>query len=99
MTAPDAAPVRPGEELPVGALREALRGRVPGDVDALEVLQFPGGFSNLTYLLRLGEHEGQLAQLAGGDHPVRHPRRRPRESREQQLGDRATLGAARLHRV
>lgn len=69
MTAPDAAPVRPGEELPVGALREALRGRVPGDVDALEVLQFPGGFSNLTYLLRLGEQEYVLRRAPLGPLP------------------------------
>ncbi|UQN09971.1 phosphotransferase family protein [Deinococcus sp. QL22] len=51
----DTAPVRAGEELPLDALREALRGRVAGDVDALTVEQFPGGFSNLTYLVRLGE--------------------------------------------
>ena len=57
MTRPDTAPVRPGEELPLDALREALRGRVEGDVDRLTVEQFPGGFSNLTYLLRLGEGE------------------------------------------
>lgn len=58
MTRPDTAPVRQGEELPQDALREALRGRVEGDVDALTVEQFPGGFSNLTYLLRLGEGDG-----------------------------------------
>lgn len=55
MTRSDTAPVRPGEELPLEALREALRGKIAGDVDALTVEQFPGGFSNLTYLLRLGE--------------------------------------------
>lgn len=57
MTRPDTAPVRPGEELPLPALREALRGKVAGDVDRLTVEQFPGGFSNLTYLVRLGEGE------------------------------------------
>lgn len=57
MTRPDTAPVRPGEELPLPALREALRGKVAGDVDHLTVEQFPGGFSNLTYLVRLGEGE------------------------------------------
>lgn len=72
---PDAAPVRPGEELPLGKLREALRGRVAGDVDALEVLQFPGGFSNLTYLLRLGEQEyvlrrAPLGPVAKGAHDM-----------------------------
>ncbi|WP_291423229.1 phosphotransferase family protein [Deinococcus sp.] len=55
---PDAAPVRPGEELPLDRLREALRGKVPGNAEQLEVLQFPGGMSNLTYLVRLGAPAG-----------------------------------------
>ncbi|MEF2277205.1 phosphotransferase family protein [Deinococcus sp. YIM 134068] len=66
MTRPDTAPVRPGEELPLELLREALRGRVEGDVDALAVEQFPGGFSNLTYLLRLGEREYVLRRAPLG---------------------------------
>ncbi|MCD0158119.1 phosphotransferase family protein, partial [Deinococcus sp. 6GRE01] len=45
MTRPETAPVRPGEELPLDALREAMRGHVAGDVDDLSALQFPGGFS------------------------------------------------------
>jgi aminoglycoside phosphotransferase (APT) family kinase protein len=58
---PDTAPVRPGEELPLDALREVLRGKIEGDVDQLSVEQFPGGFSNLTYLVRLGpESEGAV---------------------------------------
>lgn len=55
MTRPETAPVRPGEELPLDALREAMRGHVAGDVDDLSALQFPGGFSNLTYLVRAGD--------------------------------------------
>ena len=55
MTRPETAPVRPGEELPLDALREAMRGHVAGDVDDLSVEQFPGGFSNLTYLVRAGD--------------------------------------------
>ena len=75
MTRPDAAPVRPGEELPLEGLRGALRGQVAGDVDALQVLQFPGGFSNLTYLLRLGEQEyvlrrAPLGPVAKGAHDM-----------------------------
>ena len=75
MSQPDTAPVRPGEELPLGRLREALRGRVAGDVDALEVRQFPGGFSNLTYLLRLGDTEyvlrrAPLGPVARGAHDM-----------------------------
>ncbi|MBZ9713622.1 phosphotransferase family protein [Deinococcus multiflagellatus] len=75
MTRPDTAPVRPGEELPLAALQGALRGRVPGDVDALQVEQFPGGFSNLTYLLRLGDTEyvlrrAPLGPVAPGAHDM-----------------------------
>ncbi|WP_034388693.1 phosphotransferase family protein [Deinococcus sp. YIM 77859] len=80
MTGPDTAPVRPGEELPLDALKEALRGKVAGNVDALTVEQFPGGFSNLTYLLRLGEQEyvlrrAPLGPVARGAHDM------PREYR------------------
>lgn len=47
----ETAPARAGEELPVEALRSWLADRLPG-VAALTVEQFPGGHSNLTYLLR-----------------------------------------------
>ena len=67
---PDAP--RPGEELPVEALQSYLHAQLP-DLDApLSVAQFPGGFSNLTYLLRAGEHEMVLrrppfgANIRGG---------------------------------
>lgn len=57
------AAVRDGEELDRRALADHLRRElprggleVPEDAD-LEVLQFPSGWSNLTYLLRLGRHE------------------------------------------
>jgi aminoglycoside phosphotransferase (APT) family kinase protein len=50
-------PVRPGEELPVEPLAAWLREHL-GDGDGpLEVEQFPGGHSNLTYLLRWGGRE------------------------------------------
>jgi aminoglycoside phosphotransferase (APT) family kinase protein len=54
------APVRPGEELDAGGLAGYLRERLPGaaaDLAAggLAIEQFPRGFSNLTYLLRLGD--------------------------------------------
>ncbi|GHF36733.1 aminoglycoside phosphotransferase (APT) family kinase protein [Deinococcus metalli] len=81
MTTGDTAPVRPGEELPLDALREALRGRVAGDVDALSVEQFPGGFSNLTYLVRAGEQEYVLRRAPLG--PV--PRGAHDMAREAQL--------------
>lgn len=64
----DAAPVRPGEELNWEALADYLRTRLPAalhgddgealDADApFEVAQFPGGHSNLTYLINFGGRE------------------------------------------
>jgi aminoglycoside phosphotransferase (APT) family kinase protein len=52
-----ARPVRPGEELDVSALAAVLAARMPETRGALTVEQFPGGFSNLTYLLRAGDRE------------------------------------------
>ncbi|RIH89501.1 thiamine kinase [Meiothermus luteus] len=52
-----AVPVRKGEELNVAALEAYLKDHLPGAGGRLEVLQFPSGYSNLTYLLRLGEQE------------------------------------------
>jgi aminoglycoside phosphotransferase (APT) family kinase protein len=57
MEAPDATAVRAGEELNAAALCGYLRGKVEGVGDRLEIEQFPGGHSNLTYLLRSGERE------------------------------------------
>src|SRR5918992_754148 len=51
MTA-DTAPIRPDERFDVGALERYLRGRLPGSDGPLAVEHFPGGHSNLTYLLR-----------------------------------------------
>jgi aminoglycoside phosphotransferase (APT) family kinase protein len=48
--------VRGGEELDVGAL-QAYLDRELGAHGAVEVLQFPGGHSNLTYLVRHGDRE------------------------------------------
>lgn len=48
--ATDTAPVRPGEELDAAGLAAYLREHLGGD--GLEVEQFPGGHSNLTYLVR-----------------------------------------------
>ncbi|MCI0398314.1 MAG: phosphotransferase family protein [Chloroflexi bacterium] len=51
------AAVRAGEELDGERLEAYLRERLPGVSGRLEVEQFPRGYSNLTYLLRLGERE------------------------------------------
>lgn len=55
----DAAPIRPGEELDRDALSSYLRSNLPGieTGGAIEIAQFPGGHSNLTYLVRLDGRE------------------------------------------
>src|SRR5262245_49077732 len=60
----DTAPIRSGEELNLEALEGYLRRHLGEllpdthlDPARIEVEQFPGGHSNLTYLLRLGGHE------------------------------------------
>jgi aminoglycoside phosphotransferase (APT) family kinase protein len=57
MTRPElaeATPVRPGEDLDWPRVAAYLKGRLPGLDGGLEVLQFPNGSANLTYLLRFG---------------------------------------------
>jgi len=54
---PDFAPVREGEQIEVQALAAYLRGKLEGVEAGLTVRQFPGGHSNLTYLLDAGGHE------------------------------------------
>jgi len=61
-TANEITPVRPGEELELASLASYLSDQMgaaviePGNVP-LEVKQFPGGHSNLTYLIRYGNQE------------------------------------------
>ncbi|NOY29260.1 MAG: phosphotransferase family protein [Planctomycetes bacterium] len=50
-------PVRPGEEVDIARLESYLLSHFPGMSGPLVVEQFPSGFSNLTYLLRLGNQE------------------------------------------
>ncbi len=62
MTAPAAPldeprPVRAGEELDAPALEAWLAASVPGAAPPIEIAQFPGGHSNLTYLVRAGGRE------------------------------------------
>ncbi|HLG13455.1 MAG TPA: phosphotransferase family protein [Blastocatellia bacterium] len=63
-TTRDTAPIRLGEELDLTALEEYLRRRLPAvtgdEIPAearIEVQQFPGGHSNLTYMVRIGSTE------------------------------------------
>ncbi len=53
----DTAPVRPGEELDASALERFLRSKMSLPNEPLRIEQFPGGHSNLTYLLRFGAQE------------------------------------------
>ncbi len=59
MSAIDAArPPRAGEELDAGALAAWLAERMPEAAgQPIHIEQFPGGHSNLTYLVRIGERE------------------------------------------
>ena len=50
-------PVRPGEELDKVRLASYLKQHLPELDGSLIIEQFPSGFSNLTYLLRVGDRE------------------------------------------
>src|SRR5262245_36510559 len=77
---PEIAAVRPGERLDWAALEAWLRPRLdevlPGLNGPLEILQFPNGSANLTYLLRLGARElvlrrPPMGQIAPGAHDMK----------------------------
>ena len=53
----DTAPVRPGEELDLASLTTYLRTNLPEAQGPVTVGQFPGGHSNLTYLVHTGNRE------------------------------------------
>lgn len=53
----DVAPVRPDERLDTAVVAAYLRDKLPEGDRPLEILQFPGGHANLTYLLRYGDRE------------------------------------------
>jgi len=50
-------PVRPGEELDIERLSAHLQAHLEGFAGPLTVSQYPGGHSNLTYLVRAGSSE------------------------------------------
>lgn len=60
--------VRPGEALDLERLGPYLRAQL-GLEGEIEVLQFPSGFSNLTYLLRAGDTELVLRRPPFGSRP------------------------------
>jgi aminoglycoside phosphotransferase (APT) family kinase protein len=49
--------IRPGEELDAASLEPYLLAQLPGTRGPMAIEQFPGGASNLTYLVRLGDTE------------------------------------------
>lgn len=69
MRADDAVPVRSGEEIDAGRVAAFARAHVEGCDGPLEVLQFPGGHANLTYLLRFGARELVLRRPPHGPLP------------------------------
>jgi aminoglycoside phosphotransferase (APT) family kinase protein len=58
--------VRPGEELDAARLEVYLRAQLDQPGAELKIEQFPGGFSNLTYLLRLGDRDYVLRRPPHG---------------------------------
>ncbi|TAE73864.1 MAG: phosphotransferase family protein [Bacteroidetes bacterium] len=57
MNTDEAKNIREGEEIPLEKLALFLNNTLKTNHLPLEILQFPGGYSNLTYLLKLGEKE------------------------------------------
>jgi aminoglycoside phosphotransferase (APT) family kinase protein len=49
--------VREGEELDLKAVESFLRDNIPGLSGGIQVEQFPRGYSNLTYLIKIGDKE------------------------------------------
>lgn len=62
----DTAAVRTGEELNLTALADHLRGKIEGVDQGINVQQFPGGHSNLTYLLHIADKEYVLRRAPLG---------------------------------
>ena len=50
-------PIREGEEFDVKKMEAFLKDSIPGLSGELTVSQFPGGYSNLTYLVKVGDQE------------------------------------------
>jgi aminoglycoside phosphotransferase (APT) family kinase protein len=49
--------IRPGEELDRGKVEAFLQENIPGLEGNLQIMQFPSGYSNLTYLIKVGDRE------------------------------------------
>jgi len=60
------AAARESEMPPLESLHAFLEGRIITKHDPLEILQFPGGYSNLTFLLRSGDREFVMRKPPAG---------------------------------
>jgi len=65
-------PIREGEEFDLAKVEAFLKDSIPGLQGKLTVEQFPGGHSNLTYLLKMGDRKWSSVVL-----PLAGKRRRP----------------------
>ncbi len=63
----EAKTVRKGEEIDIDSLRTYLKGQPNLPDGEIDVAQFPGGSSNLTYLIRLGRKEFVLRRPPFGN--------------------------------
>lgn len=63
----DTKPIRQGEELNEENLREFLREKLNIKTDEIEISQFPGGSSNLTYCVKIGGDEYVLRRPPFGN--------------------------------
>lgn len=61
--------VRPGEELDLRVIEGYLKESIPGLFGNLLVKQFPSGYSNLTYLVQVGDRELVLRRPPFGRKP------------------------------
>lgn len=52
-----ATKIRPGEELDAAKLNDFLNNKIPDFGEIIDISQFPGGFSNLTYLIKTDKNE------------------------------------------
>jgi aminoglycoside phosphotransferase (APT) family kinase protein len=73
---PETAAVRPGQELDWDALAAYLRANMPDLDGPIDVLQFPNGAANLTYLVRFGDRplvvrRPPFGRLAPGAHDMK----------------------------
>jgi aminoglycoside phosphotransferase (APT) family kinase protein len=63
----DTKPIRQGEELNAESLQSFLREKLGVETDEIEITQFPGGSSNLTYCVKINDEEYVLRRPPFGN--------------------------------